>query len=251
MPLFNQFNLETPESVELEFTLAGIGNRAYALFIDYCILWGTLGIISILGLFLIVQITNGQMWLLAIYFLIIFTIYVGYFVFFETIWQGQTPGKKITKIRVISNNGQRITLPQATLRTLLRPVDDLLFIGAIMIIFSKQEKRIGDWLAGTLVIQEAQNQSNYQIKISPETQKLVEFLEENVDISRLTVEDFVLVREYLQRKGQMLMKAKNDLARELGYLIKDKIALSDIPDNVTASVFLEAVYIAYQRKFSN
>jgi len=52
MRFFNQINLQTPESVELEFTLAGIGNRSFALIIDYVIFWSTLLAVWLLTAFL-------------------------------------------------------------------------------------------------------------------------------------------------------------------------------------------------------
>lgn len=117
MRFFNQFSLQTPESVELEFTLAGIGNRAYALVIDYIVLGLALTIALIAWAFLSLLLSdllsniggttnNTYLWLIAIQFLIFFAIYVGYFVFFETFWQGQTPGKKFVKIRVLCDDGK-------------------------------------------------------------------------------------------------------------------------------------------------
>ncbi|MFW6296321.1 MAG: RDD family protein, partial [Halothece sp.] len=105
MRFFNRINLQTPESVELEFTLGGIGNRAYALIIDYIVLGFTLIVFFIGWAFLSFQFLNVledilgtsedvELWLLAIQLLIGFVIYVGYFVFFEVFWQGQTPGKR-------------------------------------------------------------------------------------------------------------------------------------------------------------
>ena len=253
MGLFNKENIQTPESVELEFTLAGIGNRAYALFIDYCIFWFSIALIVTISIFLLAKAPSlglSDNWLIAIAFLIYFAVYVGYFVYFETTWQGQSPGKRIAKIRVISANGQTISLSQAALRALMRTIDDTLFLGAFMIIFSKKEKRLGDWLAGTIVIQEEQNITNLQIKTSAQTEEVALILEYDADISRLSVEDFILIRQYLQRRNAMLMKAQHDLARQIGYSIKDKIGLTDIPENVTANIFLEAVYVSYQRKYS-
>lgn len=162
MDLFNRVKHQTPESVELEFTLAGIGNRTWALLIDYLIL-------TFLPLvFLIVSRTvssllvdtwvavfgtdNIEIWFVAIAILVTYFLYTGYFIFFETLWQGQTPGKRFAKIRVIQDNGRLIGLQQATLRSLLRAVDDTLFVGAVLITLSHREKRLGDWVAGTIVI---------------------------------------------------------------------------------------------------
>jgi uncharacterized RDD family membrane protein YckC len=152
MRFFNRVTLQTPESVELEFTLAGIGNRAYALLIDYVVLGliliGFLVFWSIFSIQLYGAIeewigNNDQLalWLIAIPILVSFFIYVGYFVFFEALWQGQTPGKRYVKIRVIRDDGRPIGLQQSTLRALLRPIDDTFFIGLFLIILNRQEKR--------------------------------------------------------------------------------------------------------------
>jgi uncharacterized RDD family membrane protein YckC len=162
MHLFNRIKFTTPESVEIEFTLAGIGSRALALMIDYVILAFTLVITVLIWSFIFQQVTdfgvsifgsNFGLWLIAISLLSLFFIYTGYFVFFETLWRGQTPGKRIAKIRVVRDDGRPVGLQQAALRALLRPIDETLFIGAFLITFSNREKRLGDLAAGTIVIQ--------------------------------------------------------------------------------------------------
>ena len=259
MRFFNRFIFQTPESVELEFTLAGIGNRALALIIDYIVLGLILivllviwAIVSFLISSYLGEIAANQLalWLLAIQLLIIFSTYVSYFVFFETLWQGQTPGKRWVKIRVLRDDGRPIRLQQATLRALLRPIDDLLFLGVFFIIFGKGEKRIGDWVAGTIVIQEEQPFTSATFPISEKSHILAEKLQIEADMFRLLPQDFAVIREYLQRRGQMLTPARRELARQLAYQVKDIIALEDVPDGVSANLFLEAVYLAYQQKSS-
>jgi uncharacterized RDD family membrane protein YckC len=261
MRFFNKVALQTPESVELDFTLAGIGNRAYALVIDDIIL----GLILIIFLitwalfsYFLYEVVNIDslidsktigLWLVAIQLLITFSIYVGYFTFFETLWQGQTLGKRIVKIRVIREDGRPIRLPQATLRALLRPLDDVLFLGMFLIIFSKSEKRLGDWLAGTLVIQEEQNLPAKNLIISPEAEILAQNLLENSAIADLLPEDFATIREYLQRREGMLAKGRRELSVKLAHQAKSLIKLEDIPDETSANIFLEAVYLAYQQQF--
>lgn len=165
MRFFNHISLSTPESVELEFTLAGIGNRTLALLIDYHIMGFVLAVFWViwsifsLGLLSVLQQTDqnyaaAPIWLIAIVFLLTFVIFTGYFTFFELAWQGQTPGKRLIKIRVIRDDGRPIGLSQAVLRSLLRPIDDLFFIGVLFILLGKREKRLGDLAAGTIVIQE-------------------------------------------------------------------------------------------------
>ncbi len=254
MGLFNKFTFQTPESVELEFTLAGIGNRAYALLIDYIVLGSILivlllmwALISIL-LGTLYENTNLALWIIAIQLLILFFTYVGYFVFFETLWQGQTPGKKLVKIRVIRDDGRPVRLQQATLRSLLRPLDDLLSLGAFMIIFGRQEKRLGDWLAGTIVIQEEQATTSATFPISEAAKTLALELPNEAALSRLLPEDFAVIRDYLQRREGMMTKARLEVSRKLAYQVKDIIALEAIPEGVTATIFLEAIYLAYQQQ---
>jgi uncharacterized RDD family membrane protein YckC len=262
MRFFNRVTLQTPESVELEFTLAGIGNRAYALLIDYL----ALGLIQIGCLIawalLSIQLANViedlvgnsdrlQLWLWAILLLITFFIYVGYFVFFEALWQGQTPGKRYVKIRVIRDDGRPVGLQQSTLRALLRPVDDLFFLGVFLIALGKREKRLGDFVAGTLVIQEEQPVASATFPLSDQAQTLADQLQLEADLSRLLPEDFAVIREYLQRRQAMTPEAKTELSRQLAHQVKEVIGLEKVPQKVTANVFLEAVYLAYQQQSSS
>ncbi|MEG4227655.1 RDD family protein [Microcoleus sp. N9_B2] len=261
MRLFNRFTLHTPESVELEFTLAGIGNRAYALLLDY-IIFGLILIVFLVGVLIfnsvlletiaqLLGITNRlELWLIAVQVLIGFFIYVGYFVFFETVWCGQTPGKRRVKIRVIRDDGRPVRLQQSTLRALLRPFDDLFFIGVFFIVFSQREKRLGDLVAGTLVIQEEQPVSAAW-KVSTSARSLAKKLLIEADISRLLPEDFAVVREYLQRREAMIPNARNELSKQLATQVKEIIGLGKLPTKVDANLFLEAVYHAYQQQVDN
>lgn len=257
MQFFNKISFQTPESVELDFTLAGIGNRAYALIIDYIFLGLALIICILLGNYLSFYTLelfsddikkNLALWLFAIQLLIIFTLYVGYFVIFETIGQGQTPGKKRAKIRVIRDDGRIISISQATLRALFRPIDDLFFLGAFLIIFSKKEKRIGDIVAGTIVIQEKTANYKNTLNISNEASSLASLLQIEGDISQLLPEDFAIIREYLETREEMLMEAKKEISHRLANQAKEIIKLEKVPENISANLFLEAIYLAYQQQ---
>jgi uncharacterized RDD family membrane protein YckC len=256
MHLFNRIKFSTPESVELEFTLAGIGSRAWALIIDYHILALSL------ALFIFVWLTISSLlidfgldtfgssfglWMTAIGFLILFFIYTGYFVFFETIWQGQTPGKRIAKIRVICDDGKPVGLQQASLRALLRPIDETLFIGAFLIMLSNSEKRLGDLVAGTIVIQAQPVNKSANLTISEEAQSFYISLQKISDLSQLLPDDFAIIREYLQRRNGMSKKARSSLSIKLAEQVKSIINLTILPADISADVFLEAVYLAYQK----
>jgi uncharacterized RDD family membrane protein YckC len=255
MHLFNKIKFRTPESVELEFTLAGIGNRAWALLIDYHVL------AAIMTLFVVVWVTVAvqlgdlwtiifgkqvSLWLIAIALIFGFAIYAGYFVFFETLWHGQTPGKRLAKIRVVRDDGRPVGLQQATLRALLRPIDEFFYLGSLFIIFSDKEKRVGDLAAGTIVIQAQRPLASSTLTISEQAKPIYEHLLQVADLSSLLPDDFAVIREYLLRRSVMSTKARINLALELTKQVQDIIDLEKLPENVVPDVFLEAVYLAYK-----
>jgi len=255
MRFFNQINLQTPESVELEFTLAGIGNRSLALIIDYIIFWSTLLAVWLLTAFLAYELALNLIgsfserlaqWIWAIQSMTTFAIYVGYFVVLETLGRGQTPGKKWAKIRVIRDNGKPERLPQAILRALLRPVDDMLFVGVFFIIFSQQEKRLGDMLAGTIVVQEEAAKLG-KIDISTEAESLALQLKIEAEMENLLPEDFAVIRDFLQRRKNIMLEYQHQLSRKLAEQVREIILLDEIPEGYSNSQLLEAAYLAYKQ----
>ncbi|GAP97459.1 RDD family protein [Leptolyngbya sp. NIES-2104] len=255
MSLFNRIKIRTPESVELEFTLAGIGNRTIALVVDYLI-WGAvlIGLLIFWGL-LSVQLERYlpnnrsiELWISAISLLISFTVYTGYFVIFETLWRGQTPGKRYSKIRVIRDDGQPAGVTQAILRALIRPIDDTFFIGLLLIVLTKREKRLGDLIAGTLVIQEERSIISSNFAISPEAESLADELLATQRLNTLLPDDFAVIREYLQRRSMLDTKAKTDLSLKLARQTKDLLGMQELPYQMTPDLFLEAIYLAYQKR---
>lgn len=263
MHILNRFTLKTPERVELEFTLAGIGNRALALCIDYflwvlimagfILLWSFLAdtLIQLLTETLGTSANTAILWMQAIALLLFFGIYVGYFVTFETLWQGQTPGKRIASIRVINENGRPVGLVQATLRALLRPVDDFPFLGLVgsfIIFFSPREKRLGDYIAGTLVVLQDRPVSTDAPPLSPESSTLAPLLLAQADLTQLMPDDFAVVREYLQRRHELAAKARQECSLKLARQVRSRLAMPPLPEGTTPDQFLEAVYLAYQER---
>src|SRR5204862_7288871 len=96
-------------------------------------------------------------WLPAIGMLLSFMLFFGYFLFFETRWNGQTPGKKVTGARVMKDGGFPIDLRAAVVRNIVRLLDLMpgpYAIGVAAAFFSAEYKRVGDYAAGTVVIRE-------------------------------------------------------------------------------------------------
>jgi uncharacterized RDD family membrane protein YckC len=257
MGLFRTITIRTPESIELEFVLAGIGSRAVALIVDYICLGIGILALSVLYSFVLIQLFSLesvlsiptetiQLWVTAVFFVLLFAVYIGYFVLFETLWFGQSPGKRYTKIRVIREDGQPERIMQATLRSLLRPVDDILFLGFFCILLTPQEKRIGDWLAGTLVVQ-VDATPNGKVTIPARSQAIGQDLLALVDMAKLSPDDFATIRDFLQRRATLSPKAKNQVSDQLARRYRDQIGLEQLPTEMTTDTFLEALYWAYQQ----
>jgi uncharacterized RDD family membrane protein YckC len=164
---FDQLNIETPEQVDLRLPIAGIGSRFIAILTDTIIQFVA---IFLLFLFLLIFASGaprqhtGELsdtagkWLLAALGMFFFLLYWGYFALFEAFWNGQTPGKRLVKIRVIKDSGRQITLFEALARNLIRVIDmippSLYLVGLITMLCNRQQKRLGDFVAGTIVVHE-------------------------------------------------------------------------------------------------
>ena len=265
LKFFGEIRLRTPESVELEFPLAGIGSRAYALLVDYTLITIAMVAVMLVGLLFSFQTlayasqdTFGftpslAKWILPIVLLGLFAIFVGYFVFFETLWQGQTPGKRMAQIRVIREDGRPIGLPQATLRALLRVFDDILvgLVGFLFIVQGRQEKRLGDWVAGTVVIQELRLRKDKDTILIPDELKanqVADVMLETANFNLVTPDDFAVIREYLNRRSRFSVKAWETVSLRLAQQLKARLDLEALPFDMTANLFLEGVYLAYLRQ---
>ena len=161
----DQLTIETPEQVAIRFPLAGMGSRFLAVLADS--LFQTLGYVAI-GLVLLLIFSAaprlgvamarlGDKWLIAGAIAVVFLLHWGYYTLFEAFWNGQTPGKRICKLRVIRDSGRQITLFESMTRNLLRFIDYLpsfYAVGVVTMWCNRQNKRLGDLAAGTLVIHE-------------------------------------------------------------------------------------------------
>ncbi|HEY9867770.1 MAG TPA: RDD family protein, partial [Candidatus Obscuribacterales bacterium] len=157
--------ISTPENVDLHLELAGIGNRILACVVDTLISMA-LNFVIILGCLLVAFAMDSfplpqQAKTVALYYVLgagVLTILVvsfGYHIFFEGFWHGQTPGKRLAHIRVIEQNGQAVSWTSVIIRNLIRIVDTWIFlIGLVVVLIDRNERRLGDLAAGTLVIRE-------------------------------------------------------------------------------------------------
>jgi uncharacterized RDD family membrane protein YckC len=156
----DQLSTETPEQVALEFPLAGVGSRFLALAIDMLLQGAimTLVILAVGGTWSVLRPSGGGgFWFAAVGLLAVFTVFYGYFAGFEAFWHGQTPGKRLVGLRVLSVTGRPIRLDEALIRNVLRVVDQLpgvYAVGIVTMLISSRSQRLGDLAAGTVVVHE-------------------------------------------------------------------------------------------------
>ncbi|MCO4770866.1 MAG: RDD family protein [Deltaproteobacteria bacterium] len=151
-----QYPVVTPENVRFHYTLAGPGTRLLALLIDGCLLAGGLVLLS-LGLALVLPLFGD--YAAAVYGLLSSSLVLGYWIGWELRWNGQTPGKRLLGLRVVGDQGLRLEPTQVILRNVLRLVDllpGLFGVGGLLALLHPEHRRIGDVVAGTLVIREQQ-----------------------------------------------------------------------------------------------
>ncbi|MCD8262630.1 MAG: RDD family protein [Bacteroides sp.] len=136
----------TSQYVRITHTTAGFGERLLARLID----WMLIGI-YIFGWF---KLSSTFLWNEVVIILLLVIPVLGYTLLFEVFNQGQTPGKKLIKIKVVMKDGSPATLSAYLLRWLIWPVDIMFSggIGMLSIFFTKNRQRLGDLAAGTLVI---------------------------------------------------------------------------------------------------
>ena len=218
--------IETPERVPLHFALASIGNRFLACAIDHAL--QALAIILMVIAFILIanysnfseQVTNAPKWVIAVLIVVVFLIFSSYFAFFEWIWNGQTPGKRWLKLRVIREDGRPVTFWEAAVRNLLRPLDmwPLYSIGLISVFVSASDQRVGDMVAGTVVVREreAEAPAFAQVFASPVSDpalrrsfKPVDFVAE---LDALTESEIQVVETFLRRRWDLVDMARQWMA---------------------------------------
>jgi uncharacterized RDD family membrane protein YckC len=243
--------VETPEQTNIEFTVAGVGSRFLALLIDALIQAAVLIVgflaVSLFGLFgVATKLPLARSWILAAVVTGAFLLFYGYFIFFEIFWSGQTPGKRRIGLRVIKETGRRLSPIETVARNLLRIVDQMpgvYAVGIVVALLNKQNKRLGDFVAGSLVVREAflsEIKRSWTASTAPAAVSHAA-----VGAERLTDEDLILIESFLQRRDQLDYVIRKRIATEIFSRVENKLTISAAERRNTETV-LEAA--AYQRR---
>lgn len=256
--------IETPERVPLAFALASIGNRFLAVAIDHFIQYFTIFIVA----WLVVSLSGFNIynadteaselfqempkWTLAVLIVVIFLIFAGYFIVFEWLWNGQTPGKRLLKLRVIREDGRPITFWEALARNLLRIFDavpgfvvPVYSIGLITIFMSARDQRIGDVFAGTVVVRERFDEAptfaeTFSNPVSDaafrRVQKQTNF---QANLSLLTESEIEVAESFLRRRWDLTERQRLWMAWRVALPVMYKLKPSYDLQDFTYEGFLE------------
>lgn len=251
--------IETPERVELYYTRAQVGNRFLAAFIDHLI-----QLFILAGLALAAYSAKDALdwiwtglgdWLLAGVILLSFFIYTSYFVVFETIWNGQTPGKRLFRLRVIREDGRPIRFYESLVRNLIRTALDsmpmvivpLYSIGIVSVFLSGRSKRIGDYVAGTVVIRESETKaptlSDVLALARSESAKDRAVIADAqlfaFDPEKLGQDDFEAMSVYLRRRYDLPDDVRFALGNRIAGSLAFKLGIPNLP--ISADQLIEEV----------
>lgn len=255
--------IETPERVPLAFALASIGNRFLAVLIDHFIQYMAILIVawafvSWSGIGDMNSIERDELlaqmskWTIALMIIAVFLIFSGYFIFFEWLWNGQTPGKRLFKLRVIREDGRPITLWEAVARNLLRIFDAIpgvafpvYSLGLISIFLSSRDQRFGDMFAGTVVIRERMDEAptfeeTFSNQISDaafrRVQKRTDF---EANVSLVTPDEIEVVESFLRRRWDLTERQRLWMAWRVALPLMYKIKPNYDLNTFTYEGFLE------------
>ncbi|HKQ50861.1 MAG TPA: RDD family protein [Pyrinomonadaceae bacterium] len=254
--------IETPERVPLHFALASIGNRFLACAVDHIL--QTLMLVVLYYAFeaLTSSLSAGGLegasrWVTVVRVIAVFVVWSSYFILFEWRWNGQTPGKRWLKLRVIREDGRPITFWEAAVRNLVRIFDILPFfysIGLISTFISRRDQRVGDLVAGTVVVREreAEAPTFSQVFDSPVSdvalRRAYKPLQFTADIGPVTEPEVEVVETFLRRRYDLPDHARMWMAWRVATPLLYKLRPGYDPAVFTYEGFLEELLHRYHAK---
>lgn len=231
-------SIDTPENVVFGYQIAGIGSRFMAALIDTLLIL-VLQIIAnvtllllgatILGSSALQDPESGRLaWLVALLGLVAFAFLWGYYIFFEALWNGQSPGKRWLGLRVIRKNGTPAEFSEIVIRNLVRLVDFLPLyygIGVITMFIDGQSRRLGDLAAGTLVVYEAGalTLADLATASAPGLRESTASSPQALPVARLEADDVALASNFLRRRHEL--HNGSEMAVEIAGFLRQKMSL--------------------------
>jgi len=238
--------VRTPDNIELSYALAGPGSRAVAYLLDFGLMLfvgQTLINVLVAAFLALTQGTDGegQQWGQALASLMLFGLYNGYFILFEWFMNGQTPGKRLLRIRVVKQGGYVLSFFDTLLRNLLRVIDFLpLFygLGLSSMVLTRNSQRLGDLAAATLVVYQEAVQTEALLPELPARDPNQPLLPAAA-VAAVPESVLALLNQFLLTRGEMAPRVRQEIALELAGLVNQTSGLSARPDQATEGFLTE------------
>ncbi len=258
----NSFQFETPENVQVQYAAAGLGTRFLSWFVDQVLIaicmFGVFIFLACAGVSLNVVLEDffdpesttpeqAVTYILGFIILIMGFGSFGYFTACELLLRGQTPGKRMTHIRVVKADGFALDAGSIFMRNIFRVLDNVPLTWIIPVM-SKRSQRTGDMVAGTLVISdETPEMSHVRVQLSNRTAVEAEFRFDATAIKNLTAQDFEAVERLLERWNEIPEAQREDLAGKLVGSLAVKLK-TDVPPTDRHARYLEDLLAAEIRR---
>jgi uncharacterized RDD family membrane protein YckC len=243
----DRYTVDTPENIEFGYDIAGIGSRMLAAIIDTSIILALQAIILLLGSFATDSAGLAESVRTALATIAGFMILWGYYIAFEVIWNGQSPGKRALGLRVVRTGGRPITFTAAVIRNLVRLVDFLPFfygIGVVVMFVDSRSRRLGDLAAGVIVVRERREITLASLTAQGDQARIdLSSAPEIPGILALRAGDYQLIREFLDQRTTLGGDARKRIAQQLARGIEARLAIVVQGD---PEPFLEQVALAYR-----
>jgi uncharacterized RDD family membrane protein YckC len=241
----------TPEAVPLDLETANIGSRFLALTIDWLIQGTTLFalILAVTALAGATDLQVGAGIAAALFFLLSFSVLWGYPTLMETLWRGRSIGKAALGLRVVTIEGAPVRFRHAAIRATLGLVDFLLTSGAgaiIAVLLTRRSQRIGDLVAGTVVLRERTG-LRAPVPVEFHVPPGLEDYARTLDVARLTADDYTTTRALLLRAPTLAAAIRYDLAVRVADPISRRVQPAP-PAGVAPEAFLTCVAAVYQHR---
>jgi len=228
--------LATPEGIELEMSLAGAGSRLVAGGVDL-IIQGVLVVALLLAL-----LAAGELGL-AVFWIASFLVLFAYDVLFEVLGAGQTPGKRLTGLRVVRSDGSPVDLRASATRNIVRLIDGppLSYMPSLIgVLVTRHNQRPGDLAADTVVIRTttaaarrraARQRAGGVAAAGPSPA--------DWDVSAITPAELAVVRRFIERRDALAPSARGALALRLADGLRPRVV--GAPPDGPAEGFLETL----------
>jgi len=263
----DQVIIETPEHVQFSYELAGLGSRFLALVLDTLIQGA--GLLVVLGVLLFLNWTwpdLGEVAGLPITMVIIVfsmtLLVLAYFIVFELLWNGQTPGKRIGGMRVIRAGGGAIGFAASAIRNILRLIDSLpifYLFGGLFAFFTRASQRIGDLAAGTIVVKERLWEYPGE-EAAAEPGEAADDRAEAADpavrrargyVSSLNPEQIRTVCRFIERRNELSGEMRGQLAARIAASLREQFPGLTLAEGEDPERLVEIVYQAHLQRERN